>query len=231
MAFYQIKPKTITSSGFLDVTGGVAAIDDPFLTYTGAVGNNALQTNDGLWLTFNGVGSIDEPFLYCNFDLPQLRTIPERGYGFLSTANQAQRFRVWLRKNATGGADPSVAIGVSIDGNTILFDSRTTGTAPATSGIVRNASGATVTDGPPNNLNAAVVTDATGQYFDYAWTVDPLLIDTDATTVHLVLFQYNGGGSGQGTPQRRRFEIGAVEWYAQFNDPVPYNPKTTVYFF
>lgn len=222
MAFYQILPKTITSSFALNVTGGVAAIDDPFLAYTGAAGNNALQTNDGLWLTYNGAGSTDEPFFYCNFDLPQLRTIPARGYGFLSTAANAQRFRVWLRKNATGGSNPSVAIGVSIDGNTIQFDSRTSGT-------VRNAAGTTQT--ASGGSNAAPVSNTTGEYFDYTWTVDPLVVDTDATTVHLVLFQYDGGGPGQGTPQRRRFEIGAVEWYAQFNDPVPYDPKTTVYFF
>lgn len=228
MAFYQIKPKTITSSFALDVTGGVSAIDDPFFAYTTPppATNNALQTNDGLWLTFNGIGSNDEPFLYCNFDLPQLRTIPERGYGFLSTANQAQRFRVWLRKNATGGNDPSVAIGVSIDGNTIQFDSRTTATAtPTPTGIVRNSTGTATLSG-----QGASVSDITGQYFDYTWTVDPLVVDTDATTVHLVLFQYDGGGSGVGTPQRRRFEVGAIEWYAQFNDPVPYDPKTTVYF-
>lgn len=236
MAFYQLKPKDVTSSFVLSFPLGTAAagnntdadsdgitdpaeaIGDAFSLYNGTAANNTLLTNNNQWLDWESANNADQPFMYCNFDLPQLRPTPERGYGFLSTAVEAQRFRVWARADATGGAELRGNIGVSIDGNTVLFNNLTQGT-------ISDANGNGFGGNEWRFQNNAV-----GIYFDYTWTADPALVDVDATNIHFFIEQTSGGGPGTGNPLRRHLEIGAVEWYAQFNDPLPYAPKTRVYF-
>lgn len=133
MANIAYRVRSIVSSANLNVSAGVTSIDDPF----NAPPTNTLQTNDNLWFVYNGtLGAntpssfrgnflVDENFI---FNAPLLRP-----------GNGLQLFRVWVRKNNTGGSN----VGFTI---TVYDNDVSTGTSAA-----------------------FTLTDTSGNYFQLAW--------------------------------------------------------------
>ncbi len=106
MANIAYRVREIVSSANLNVAGGVTNIDDPFNTPP----TNTLQANDNLWFTYNGSAGANSPTaLRANFLVADNFTF---NAPLLTTGTGLQRYRVWVRKNATGGSNVGFTITV-----------------------------------------------------------------------------------------------------------------------
>lgn len=116
MANIAYRVREIVSSANLNVAGGVTDIDDPFNTPP----TNTLQADDNLWFTYTGtVGANTPTALRANFLVADNF---EFNAPLLTTGSGLQLYRVWVRKNATGGNN----VGFTV---TVYDNNVTTGTS------------------------------------------------------------------------------------------------------